>query len=385
LKKLKTVFFPKSRQSGVLRGTLLKSMPLSLSKTLITLLIVQSLYLSNLFSQEINPANNSAGWAGYPVVFYTSRTNFAFGAYGLRHFNYEGSPHNSTISTALIYTLKGQIMSQLAGKFYWPGYRLKADIDYLKFPDTFYGIGNNSLALNAEGFSTERIGLDLAFQKEFISNLYVGFLYDYEKHDLRETEPGGVLEQGLLPGTRGQFNLSGLGLSINYDTRDHVVNCLQGSYLEFNWTFYDNSIGSDFRFMEYYLDLRHYFQVNKNGVLAFQGTYNRVSGYAPIQAYPVLGDDRMRGFSARYTDKNLLTLQAEYRMTILEKLGLVFFAGMGDVASHFNTFNPSEFKFGAGFGFRYTILPANKLNLRFDFGIGTHDNSSMTFLPGEAF
>ena len=84
-------------------------------------------------------------------------------------------------------------------------------------------------------------------------------------------------------------------------------------------------------------------------------------------------------------DKNLLTLQAEYRMNILEKLGLVFFAGMGDVANRFSDFNPSEFKFGAGFGFRYTILPENKLNLRFDFGIGTHANSSMTFLPGEAF
>jgi hypothetical protein len=84
-------------------------------------------------------------------------------------------------------------------------------------------------------------------------------------------------------------------------------------------------------------------------------------------------------------DKNLLTLQAEYRMNILEKLGLVLFAGMGDVANHFSNFNPAEFKFGAGFGFRYSILPENKLNLRFDFGIGTNGNSSMTFLPGEAF
>jgi outer membrane protein assembly factor BamA len=309
----------------------------------------------------------------------------AFGAYGIRHFNYEGSPHNSTITAALVYTLRGQIMTQMASQFYWPEYRLIADIDYLKFPDTFYGIGNNTHAQNAEEFSTERIGLDLTFQKELLSNLYIGFLYDYEKHNLKETEPGGILSQRVLPGTQGAFNLSGLGFSVNYDTRDHVVYCCHGSYFEFNWTFYDKSIGSDYRFMEYYLDLRHYFQVNKNGILAFQGTYNRISGYAPIQAYPVLGDDRLRGFSARYMDKNLLTLQAEYRMSIFEKLGLVFFAGMGDVASHFNDFNPAKFKFGAGFGFRYTILPANKLNLRFDFGIGTHGNSSMTFLPGEAF
>ena len=84
-------------------------------------------------------------------------------------------------------------------------------------------------------------------------------------------------------------------------------------------------------------------------------------------------------------DKNLLTFQAEYRRNIFGDVGLVLFAGAGDVANHFDGFRPSEFKLGAGFGFRYTILPENKLNLRFDFGFGTYGNSSMTFLPGEAF
>ena len=160
---------------------------------------------------------------------------------------------------------------------------------------------------------------------------------------------------------------------------------MHGSYLEFNWTFYDNSIGSDFRYMQYDLDLRHFFQIDQKNILAFQGTFTRISGHAPIQAYPVLGDDRLRGFSARYTDKNLLTFQAEYRRTLFDKFGIVFFAGMGDVAHHVDMFNPAKFKFGAGFGLRYTILPANKFNIRFDFGFGTHANSSMTFLPGEAF
>jgi outer membrane protein assembly factor BamA len=337
------------------------------------------------FSQNFKSEKVNSGWAGYPVIFYTNRTNFAFGGYGIRHFNYEGSPHKSNLTAAFIYSLKGQIMSQMAGKLYWPGYRLNADVDYLNFPDTFYGIGNNTHRQNAEEYSIERFGFDMTFQKELLSNLFVGFLYDFENYDLIKTEPGGILELGILPGTHGPFKISGLGLSVNYDSRDHVVNCQNGNYIEFNWTFYDKSIGSDYRYMEYYLDLRHYLQVSQKSILAFQGTYTRISGYAPIQAYPVLGDDRLRGFSARYMDKNLLTFQAEYRLNLLKKLGIVLFAGLGEVANHFKNFDPSEFKFGAGFGFRYTILPANKLNLRFDLGFGTHANSSMTFLPGEAF
>ena len=347
--------------------------------------ILQLIVATFIYPQEQVSIKNSDGWSGYPVIFYTNRTNFAFGGYGLRHFKYNDSPHNSTISAALIYTLKGQMMSQMAGKLYWPGYRLQADVDYLNFPDTFYGIGNNTHSLNAEEYSTERVGLDVTFQKEFLSNLFIGFLYDFERHDLTKMETGGLLEMGVLPGTQGPFNLSGLGLTVNYDTRDHVVNCRHGNYVQFNWTFYDNTIGSDYRFMEYNLDLRHFFQVNQSSILAFQGTFTKISGYAPIQAYPVLGDDRLRGFSARYKDKNLLTFQAEYRMNVLKKLGVVLFAGMGDVSNRFNNINPLNFKFGAGFGLRYTILPANKLNIRFDFGIGTHGNSSMTFLPGEAF
>jgi len=339
----------------------------------------------SLYSQDVNTEKISSDWAAYPVLFYTSRTSAAFGAYGLRHFNYTGSPHNSTISGAAVYTLKGQMMSQLAGEFYFPGYRLKADIDYLNFPDTYYGIGNATSTQNAEEYTSERLGFDMKFQKELLSSFFIGFLYDFESHDLQNTEPGGVLDLGLLPGTRSAFNLSGLGLSINYDSRDHVVNCQRGTYLELSWSFYDHSIGSDFKYIEYFLDLRHYLQLSQKSIIAFQGTYSRISGHAPIQAYPVLGDDRLRGFSGRYMDKNLLTFQAEYRRNIFGNFGIVLFAGAGDVANHFDSFKPSEFKLGAGFGFRYTILPANKLNIRFDFGFGTHGNSSMTFLPGEAF
>jgi outer membrane protein assembly factor BamA len=354
-------------------------------KKCIFIFILQLIIATIVYPQEQESEKNNDGWSGYPVFFYTNRTNMAFGGYGLHHFQYNNSPHTSTLSAALIYTLKGQIMTQMAGKLYWPGYRLKADVDYLDFPDTFYGIGNNTLKLAAEEFSTERIGLDIGFQKEVLSNLFIGFLYDFEKHDLYKTDPDGILQLGYLPGTQGPFNLSGLGVSLNYDSRNHVVDCQHGNYLEFSWTFYDNSIGSDYRFMEYNLDLRHFFQISQSNILAFQGTITRISGYAPIQAYPVLGDDRLRGFSARYKDKNLLTLQAEYRMKVMKKLGVVFFAGMGDVSKNFSAFNPINFKFGAGFGLRYTILPANNLNIRFDFGIGTHGNSSMTFLPGEAF
>jgi len=338
-----------------------------------------------VYSQDIGDKSTDSGWGGYPVLFYTSRTNVALGAYGTHYFKNEGTPHKSTLSLAMVYTLNNQIITQLKNQFYWADYRLMTAIDYYKFPDTFYGIGNDTMEEDAEDFTSKRIGFGLNFQKQVIPNFYLGVAYDFEKYDLVETNPEGTLSQGILPGTQDVFNVSGVGFSVNYDTRDHVVYCCNGSYFEFYWNIYDNITGSDYRYMEYYLDLRHYFQVAGDGIFAMQGTYTRVAGHAPFQVYPILGDDRLRGFSARYTDKNMITMQAEYRMRLWKVFGVAFFAGMGDVADHFNKFNLSEFKFGAGFGIRYTILPANKLNLRIDIGFGTNGNSSTTFLPGEAF
>lgn len=337
------------------------------------------------YTQTPDQTDENRGWGGYPVIFYTNRTNLALGAYGIRYFQNENVSHKSMLTFAFIYTLKNQFITRFESKMFWQDYRLIANLDYYKFPDTYYGIGNNTSVDDAENFTAERVDLDLNFQKQIQPNLFMGIQYDFETHDLIETEPDKELGQGMLPGTQGSFKVSGLGFSINYDTRDHVVCCCHGSYMEFSWNIYDDITGSDFRYMEYYLDLRHFLQVSEKSIFAVQGTYSRVTGNVPIQVYPVLGDDRLRGFSARYRDKNMLTLQAEYRMSLFKDFGVTFFAGMGDVADHFSNFNFSEFKFGAGFGIRYMILPANRFNLRIDIGIGTQGNSSMSFLPGEAF
>ena len=210
---------------------------------LIPLLILFMLQISNpykVYAQEIGDNSASSGWGGYPVLFYTDRTNLALGAYGMHYFKNEGTPHTSMTRLAMVYTLQSQILTKLASQFYWADFRLKTDIDYIKFSDTFYGIGNDTKEKNAEEFATERIGFELNFQKQVMPNFYLGITYDFENHDLIETEPESILIQERLPGTQGAFTVSGVGFSMNYDTRDHVVYCCNGSYFEFNWNMYDS-------------------------------------------------------------------------------------------------------------------------------------------------
>jgi hypothetical protein len=97
------------------------------------------------------------------------------------------------------------------------------------------------------------------------------------------------------------------------------------------------------------------------------------------------GDTLMRGYYyGRYRDKNLAVLQAEYRMPVWKRLGLVGFAGVGDVAPAPGRFRLGSFKAAGGFGFRFLFDPKEKTSIRLDFGFGK-DTSGMYITATEAF
>ena len=338
----------------------------------------------NLFGQA-DADSVMSGWGAYPVVYYTDLTSLAFGAYGIHYFKNNDAKHTSNLNSVAIYTLRKQIILELGAQLYLREYRLLGIVNYMKFPNTFYGLGNDSKTEDAEDFADEGVLLDLNYQKEVLSDMFLGFSYNFQTHALVETDPNGQLATGILPGTDESFRLSGVGASLDFDTRDHVNFPSTGSFLRATWEYYTKSIGSDFNFIRYTIDLRQFFPLFQRGVMAFQGTWTQVTDRAPVLLYPVLGDDRLRGFAARYWDKNLLTLQMEYRKMIWGNFGLALFAGVGDVSDRIGNFQLHTMKFGFGFGLRYMVLPEAKINLRIDFGIGTYDNSSLTFMAGDAF
>lgn len=350
---------------------------------LITLVIVYTRH-TNLYAQADADTADS-GWGAYPIFFYTDQTKLGFGVFGIHFFKHQDAKYMSNLNTILVYTLRKQIILELSGELYWQNRRLTGTINYAKFPDTYYGIGNASKTADAEDFTDEGASLFLNLQQQLFPDVYAGITYSFVSHALVETEPDGVLKTGVLPGTSEAFLLSGPGLSLNYDTRDNVNYPSSGSFMQFLWNYYTKTLASDFTFVRYMLDLRHFLAWTHRGVLAMQGTWNRVTSGAPILEYPVLGDDRLRGFSARYWDKNLLTFQVEYRKMLWGYLGIVLFAGMGDVVDELKYFKANSLKYGVGFGLRYMVLPAAKMTLRIDFGFGTDENSSLTFMAGEAF
>lgn len=337
-----------------------------------------------IFAQD-STATSGSGWGAYPVVFYTDQTNLAMGVYGIHYFTNPGIDYTSNINMVLVYTLNKQIITEFAHAIYWQDSRLTGMVGYNKFPNIYYGIGPDSQVDDAEDYTDEGARLFLNWQKEFLDNFFAGVVYNFQSHAIVQREPDGAFASGDLPGTAAPYLVSGMGVSLDYDSRDNVNYSMQGAFLQFKYIYFAGFLGSDFDHGWYDLDFRKFFPVGTNGVLGFQGTWSRVTSGAPVLAYPVLGNDRLRGFSARYWDKNVMTVQAEYRQLIWGGFGATVFAGAGNVAPAMSDFSVSGLKYGGGFGLRYMALPEAKLNLRIDIGIGSDNNSSITFIAGEAF
>jgi outer membrane protein assembly factor BamA len=203
---------------------------------------------------------------------------------------------------------------------------------------------------------------------------------------LKEVEDGGLLASAGITGSAGG-TVSGLGYLMTFDSRDSVFYSTAGSFHQFSAMAFGRGLGSDFTFQRFYLELRRYLRFSYAHILAFQARVLAQTGDPPFWRLGLLGgQESMRGYYlGRYRDKNMVTLQAEYRwVPVFWRVGLAAFAGLGDVAATLGRFDIGRFKYTYGAGLRFVIDPKERLHLRLDFGFGK-GTSGVYFTAGEAF
>ncbi|MCP5108681.1 MAG: BamA/TamA family outer membrane protein [bacterium] len=325
-----------------------------------------------------------------PIVFYTPETKFAFGAAGSYIFRLAGCKKEtrpSSISPIVIYTTKKQFQAGLNSDLYFKNnnYRLETQFRLQKFPNKFFGVGNQTLEDDEELYTSKNIYLFLSFEKRIVKGFNIGIQYHFDDWKITETTEDGQLMNGTIPGST-EGKISGLGFLLKRDTRDNIFSPLKGDFFEFYARFYKEFLGSDYDYTELNLNLRKYINIVSNHVFAVQAMVKSQTGTVPfLQLARMGGQFNMRGyFDGRFRDKNLLLFQAEYRMPILRRFGVVGFAGVGNVAGKFSELKMGEFKTSYGFGFRYLFDKKEKIWLRVDFGFGK-DSSGFYFSIFEAF
>jgi outer membrane protein assembly factor BamA len=256
----------------------------------------------------------------------------------------------------------------------------------VKFPDKFYGIGNKSLEEDEEDYTAQTFIFELSFQREIITGLNVGLLYEYVDSKMKEVEEDGFLAKKNISGSEGG-KVSGIGVVMDWDTRDNIFYPSTGAFYQMSVRGYGDNLGSDFSFNKYTLDFRQFFPLFSRHVVGFQGYVSMKTGNPPFQMMSLLGGENiMRGYYlGRYRDKNMIVFQTEYRVVpVLWRFGLVAFLGLGEVNNEFSNFRLKDFKYSLGWGIRYQFNKDEGFNIRLDFGLGK-DTSGLYINFLEAF
>ena len=326
-----------------------------------------------------------------PVVFYTPDTKIGGGVGGLMTFNFKKDSigaRRSSVTVGLVYTQLKQILVyfpfQLFPKNqkYWFG----GEVGYYKYTYNFFGTGNDYSPDYIEKFSATYPRIRFSATKQIKPHLFAGFRFGYEDFTFTKVDSGGILDKMLVTGSTGGRHAC-LGLQVNYDSRDALFSPTKGWIVESYIYNAGTYLGADFNFQRFFIDASHYEKIGNKGVLAFNGALILSAGNVPFHQMPLIGGTRrLRGYlEGKYSDKNLVVLQSEYRFPIFKRFGAVVFGGLGEVASTpWGDWSFKNVRYNYGAGLRFLLDPVQGINIRADYGFG-YKSKGFYLTIGEAF
>ena len=361
-----------------------------------------------------------------PVLFYQQETGTGYGIGGLLsgRLGQDTLTRASNARVQFWTTQKSQSLVQFVHTIYSPGekYYLNGEISSYKNRLYYFGIGNDAPAVTNDHRSYldfQLFIINQRLQKSIAKNQFLGLQYRLSRvYNLSQAQ-GRVNDDGdevpvTIPGNTNQqnyflqdprirqdlrqtqnFSLSGVGPVYTYDSRDVALAASKGSLLDLQVMFNGRFVGSDYNFVRYQIDARHYQRIFSNKtILALQFLGQFHSGTVPWYGLAGIGANLggtlydnanlMRGiYEQRFRDRQLMTAQAELRQHLFWRIDGAAFLGVGQVG-----YNISDYSFGGihtagGIGARFNFIRRDRVNLRFDYAFGT--DPGFYFAIGEAF
>lgn len=316
-----------------------------------------------------------------PVIAYEPNTSWQAGIGTKLLFKFKDSSpetRTSNLPASITYTLKNQWILASDYTFFTnnENYMIKGRNHFLKYPISYYGAGifipkEEKVEVELHNVLVEPLLLKRVYKKLFIGG---GYRYN-TAWDVKVAAHGHKNEASDAVIKALSTVSSGLEFAVTIDSRNNVINALNGNFIEFTHGVYDNVFGSTNNFTINKLDARKYFQVSDHrlDVIAFQ-FYSRFTwGDVPLYELSALGGrDLLRGYpEGRFNNTHAIFFQPEYRWQTLDLLGMVFYAGVGDVFTNAKKdLNINSLKYSLGSGIRLKIVKSENLNIRIDYGVG---------------
>lgn len=326
-----------------------------------------------------------------PIVYYTPETRWAGGMAVLYAFRTRGQSDEarpSQVTLGFAYTQEQQVLLYLPFQVFSKNeaWQANGELGYYRYVYQYFGIGNDTRKADQESYDVNFPRLRLNLLRRVAPHLYLGLRYWWDNYDITRVKEGGLLAQGGTVGNMGGV-VSGAGLVCNFDSRDQIFYPTKGFFVEAEWFVNRKELGSDFNFSRLAVDATVYFSKKTNRTVALNAWLVLMEGEVPFQQLAFIGGPKkMRGyFEGMLRDKQLWTLQAEYRTLLKGRFGAVVFGGAGAVSATVAGSFRQNVHATVGAGLRYMLGKKDHINLRLDVAVN-EQGSALTYLTfREAF
>ena len=245
--------------------------------------------------------------------------------------------------------------------------RVNYTVMFSSAPRSLWGIGYDAGRYNPEStYSEKHYLIEASYLHEVLPRTYVGGIVSFE-----HTRGVKFSDQAYLYGQKRSYTATGIGLIVEYDSRDFIPNPYRGVYVSFQECFFPKGLGNCERSLwRTTFTADAYRRVWKGGILAadLYAVFNSEGTPWPMLAR-LGGNQRMRGYyQGRYTDNDMITLQVELRQRIWRRIGCTVWGGAGNVFPSLDRFDWSHTLPNYGVGLRWELK--KRVNVRLDYGFG---------------
>jgi len=338
-------------------------------------------------------------WTFLPLVF--SNPLMGFGAGAAVVGGYRMGPPGSKFSryeASAFFTEKGQRGLEIRSGIRPSGdWILSGEWGVGHFPNPTWGLGADTPSADRTVVYRSQVRLHETVYRRLKGDWYAGLGYGYDLfydvHDSATDEgrPSAFTAYGV--GTGGRSDASGVMLNALYDARDNPLNPTHGAYLRLQYRFEPGLLGSDEDWRSLYLDGRTYLPLRGRDVIGLWAFAWSSFGQTPYLLLPMVGADPEhrsgRGYvEGRYTGKDLLYAEAEWRFHVWDFLGGVLAVnatsasnrGTGESGPLFSAVHP-----GLAAGLRALLSKESRSNLVLDVGWAPGGTFSFYLNANETF
>ena len=273
--------------------------------------------------------------------------------------------------------------------------RLNANVDVRDQPDHFFGRGFQNGFTRPIGRETTYFrrtwwNVEPTLLRKLFGALYGGVVLQLSGALGREVSAGVAADPDFARHGATVLN-SGVGLTLQLDTRDVPINAWKGALVSLTWTGFGRALGANTEFHALSFDYRQYVQLFRRGsTLAWEVKYRSAFGDVPWSELSQVGTPfDLRAYRwGQYRDRTGFMALLEYRFmlpfaedSLWSHLGVAAWGGVGALGStplpDFTRVLPA-----AGAGLRVELM--KRVTVRLDVGFG-RDSRAVYFNFLEAF